>query len=205
MRKKHIARRAVLLTTKIALLVLSAPGLTKDASSQMAHTMPVDPRAIVIQWRTLGGLAGRDETPADLTIRADGSVTVGPRLGRGKTAEEQLTVKRLQQLLSFAIDDNDFFGFDSTAVEQAVNAAVERRRAAAQSDEAIPVPSGPSYIDAGTTVILVAADSKWHEVRYHGLFAAAQDFPEIKALTQLRAIELELLGLAEEIVRAVTE
>jgi len=61
---------------------------------------------------------------------------------------------------------------------------------------------GPPYIDAGTTVILIAADDKRKEVSYHGLFAAAQDFSEIEELRQLRMIELKLLDLAEEIVDA---
>jgi len=176
--------------------------LAGERSNQMVHALSDDPSAVAIQWRTLGGLAGRDDNPPDITIFADGSITVGPRLGRGETVKGQITAERLQQLMSFAIDDNHFFSFDSAAVEKAVNAEVKNRRSLARSKNAIMARVGPPYIDAGTTVILIAADDKRHEVSYHGLFAAAQDFPEIEELRQLRMIELKLLDLAEEIVDA---
>jgi hypothetical protein len=208
-KKQPIARHRVPLFAVVLyllMLISSTPTLARDKTNHMTHhILPRDPYAIVIQWRTLGGLAGRDDSPADLTIRANGSVTVGPRFSQGKLTAGQLQPERLQELLSSVIDDNDFFNFESQTVEEAVIAAVERRKAAVQSAEAIAVPSGPPYIDAGTTVILIAADGKRHEVRYHGLFAAAQDFPEIKALGQLRAIELELLGVAEEIASAASQ
>ena len=62
------------------------------------------------------------------------------------------------------------------------------------------VPLGPPFLDAGTTTIKVAADGHRHEVVYHGLFAAAQEYPEISGLGELRAIELRLLELAQQIV-----
>lgn len=165
----------------------------------MIHTLPANSDAIVIQWRTIGGLSGYNDSTADLTIYADGKTIVGSRLSQGKIIESWLIPEQIQQLLSFAIDDNDFFGFDARAVEEAVNAIMEQRRATSQEGDAIAVPLGPPYIDAGTTIILIAADSKKYEVRYQGLYFAAQDFPAIEALQKLRAIELKFLSIAEEI------
>ena len=176
--------------------------LAGDGGDQMLHTFPDEPNAVVVQWRTLGGLAGRDDNPPDITIYADGSIIVGPRLGRGKTVRGQITGERLQQLMSFAIDDNQFFDFDPAVVEKTVDAEIEKRQSTTRSEDAIAVRAGPPYVDAGTTVILIAADGKQHEVSYHGLFAAAQDFPEIEALRRLRMIELELLNLGQEVVDA---
>ena len=168
----------------------------------MVHALSDDPSAVAIQWRTLGGLAGRDDNPPDITIFADGSITVGPRLGRGETVKGQITAERLQQLMSFAIDDNHFFSFNSATVEKAVNTEVKNRLSLTRSKNTIMARVGPPYVDAGITVILIAADGKQHEVSYHGLFAAAREFPEIKELRQLHAIELKLLDLAQEIVDA---
>lgn len=172
-------------------------------NDRVTHTLPSDSGAIVIQWQTIGGLSGQNDKTSDLTIYADGKTTVGPRFSKGKIVESRLSTEQIQRLLSFAIDDNDFFDFDTRTVEEAVNAAVEQRQETSQKSEAIAVPLGPPYIDAGTTMILIAADGRQHEVRYQGLFFTAQDFPEIEALQQLRAIELELLRVTKEIVSSL--
>lgn len=198
-------RHGFLLLTVGALLSLSFFLMSMSAicrSDRVTHTLPTDSGAIVIQWQTIGGLSGNNDNTAALTIYADGKTIVGARFSQGKILESRLTPEQIQQLLSFAIDDNDFFGFDARVVEEAVNAAVEQRRATSQEGDAIAVPLGSPYIDAGTTIILIAADGKQHEVRYQGLFFAAQDFPEIEALQQLRAIELKLLSVAEEIANS---
>ncbi len=168
----------------------------------MIHILPNDSGAIVIQWRTIGGLSGYNNSTADLTIYADGKTTVGPRFSQGQIVKSRLKPEQIQQFLSFAIDDKDFFSFDARAAEEAVNTTLEKRRATSQEGDVIAVPLGPPYIDAGTTIILIAADNKQHEVRYQGLFFAAQDFPEIEALQQLRAIEVMLLNVAKEIINS---
>jgi hypothetical protein len=55
---------------------------------------------------------------------------------------------------------------------------------------------------AGTTRILVAADGRRRVVQHQDLLAAARDRPEPEALGRLRAIELRLLELAQEIAGA---
>jgi hypothetical protein len=68
--------------------------------------------------------------------------------------------------------------------------------------EAMAVPAGPPYMDAGTTTILIAADGRRHEASYHGLFAAVREHPESQPLARLRAIEQRLLDLAQQIAAA---
>lgn len=168
----------------------------------MIHTLPTASDAIVVQWRTIGGLTIDRSNIADLTIYADGRTVVSPRFSQGNPVEDQLDMGQIQDLLKFAIDENNFFGFDERAVNAEINAVLQQRQANSQEIGAIAVPLGPPYIDAGSTVILITADGQQHEVRFQGLFFAAQDFPEIEALQQLRAIELKLLNVAEELVNS---
>ncbi len=166
----------------------------------MTHQLPADPEAIVIEWRSSGGLRETDDETPDLVVRAGGRVTVGPRLAGGRPADGRITPRRLQDLLAFALDQNRFFEIDGRALERAVAAARKRREAPAASGGAVAL--GPPYLDAGTTRILIAADRRRQVVEHQGLFAAARDYPEIEALGGLRAIELRLMELAQEIAAA---
>ncbi len=67
-------------------------------SDRVTHTLPNDPEAIVIQWRTVGGLSGSNDSTADLTIYADGKTTVGPRFSQGEIVKSRLTPQQIQQL-----------------------------------------------------------------------------------------------------------
>jgi len=163
----------------------------------MTHQVPEDPGAIVVQWRSAGGLAGEDSGP-DLTVRADGAVKVGPRVGGGRALQGRISEAELQELLRFALDQNEFFAFDAEQVARQLEAAA-REPGPTSPGEALAVPAGPPYMDAGTTTILIAADGRRHEVGYDGLFAAAREHPENRPLAQLRAIELRLLELAQRI------
>jgi hypothetical protein len=136
---------------------------------------------------------------ADLTIYADGKTIVGPRFSQGTRRQAQLEMGQIQDLLRFAIDENDFFSIDSSAIDAEIEAILQQRQATPQEASVIAVPLGPPYVDAGVTVILIAADGQQHEVSFQGLAFAAQDFSEISALQQLRSIELKLLKMAEEL------
>ncbi len=165
----------------------------------MTYTLPTASDTIIIQWRTVGGLSIERSNIADLMIYADGKTVVGPRFNQGNPVESQLKTEQIQDLLRFAIDENQFFEFDSRAVNEEIKAILRQRQADSQDVGVIAVPLGPPYVDAGTTVILIAANGQQHEVRFQGLVFAAQDFPEIEALQQLRAIELKLLRVAQEL------
>ncbi len=171
----------------------------------MTHPLPTASDAIVVQWRTMGGLSIDRSNIADLTIYADGKTVVSPRFSRGNLVEKQLEMRQIQDLLRFAIDENHFFGFDGRAVDAEIKGSLRQRQAAPLGAGVIAVPLGPPYVDAGITMILIAADRQEHEVSFQGLAFAAQDFPEIEALQQLRTIELKLLNVAEELANCNRE
>jgi hypothetical protein len=183
----------------LLLTALAAPA--QEEAHPMTHQLPADPKAVVIQWRSEGGLAGEGFGP-DLTVRADGTVTLGPRFGHGRAAQGRITDAELQDLLRFALDQNEFFAFDPAQVARQLEDSGAARAPSSPPGEALAVPAGPPYIDAGTTTVLIAADGRRHEVSYHGLFAAAREHPDSKPLAQLRAIELRLLDLAQQIAAA---
>ncbi len=171
----------------------------------MTHTLPTDPDAIVIQWRTIGGLSIDRSNIADLTIYADGKSIVGPRFGQRKHVDGQLSTGQIQNLLRFAIDEQHFFQFDSRAVDAEIKTILRQRQVGSQDAGGIAVPLGPPYVDGGTTVILIAADGQQREVQFQGLAFAVQDYPEITAMQQLRSIELRLLSVAEELANCNRE
>lgn len=165
----------------------------------MAHALPQDPRAVVIEWRTSGGAASPGET-TDLVVRADGSATVGGRLAGGGAVEARIAPERLEELLDATLDEQGFFDIDSATIARQLDAARERREAAGAGASTVAVPLGPPYLDAASTHIVVEADGRRHEVAAQGLAAAAREYPEVTAVVRLRAIELVLLRLAEELV-----
>jgi hypothetical protein len=186
----------------IWLLLLTALAVrAEEGRHSMTHQLPADPKAVVIQWRSEGGHAGEASGP-DLTLRADGTVTLGPRFGHGRAVEGRITDAELQDLLRFALDDNAFFGFDPVEVTRQLEQSGAEGARSSPPGEALAVPAGPPYMDAGTTTILIAADGRRHEASYHGLFAAAREHPESRPLARLRAIELRLLDLAQRIAAA---
>ena len=183
----------------LLLTALAAPA--QEGTHPMTHQVPADPNAVVVQWRSDGSLAGEASGP-DLTLRADGRVTLGPRFGRGRPVEGRITEDELQDLLRFALDENAFFAFEPVKVARQLEQSGAAQARSSPPGEAVAVPAGPPYMDAGTTTILIAADGRRHEVSYHGLFAAAREHPDSKPLAQLRAIELRLLDLAQRIAAA---
>jgi len=164
------------------------------------HGLPADPGAVVVEWTVRGGGAAADHGP-DLIVRADGSAAASARFGGGRSVDGVLAPERLQDLLHAILDERRFFGIDGPALEGRMRAERDRRASAAMAagGEAVPVPLGPPYVDAGVTRIAVHADGRRHEVAVQGLAAAAREYPQLRELVELRAIELELLELAERI------
>lgn len=165
----------------------------------MAHELPDDPSAAVIEWRTSGGLGASGTDEPDLVVRADGTVTVGPRFGGGAESTGRLAPERLQALLDAIIDGHRFFDFDQARVETAVEAALAAQADLGADEPTIAVAPGPPYIDAGDTHLTVNADGRSHEVRWHGLVTAAREHPGVVELQDLRAVEEALVELADAV------
>jgi hypothetical protein len=164
-----------------------------------AHDLPDEPGAVVIEWRTSGGLGASEADEPDLVVRADGTVTVGPRFGAGAASTGRLEPERLQALLGAIIDGHRFFDFDPARVEAAVAAARATQADIGADEPTIAVPPGPPYIDAGDTCLAVNADGRHHEVRWHGVVAAAREHPGVGELQDLRAVQEALVALADAV------
>lgn len=155
----------------------------------------------MVEWSVTGGGGGAADHGPDLVLRADGSARAGARFGGGRPVHGAVAPERLQGLLGEILDEHGFFGIDGPEVEGRMRAERDRRASSAMAaeGEAVPVPLGPPYVDAAVTRIAVHADGRRHEVPVQGLAAAAREYPELRELVDLRAIELALLDLAERI------
>lgn len=162
--------------------------------------MHANPDTIVIQWNSEGGLEKSVSVTADLTVFADGRVEVGPRFANGTVTKHQLSETALTALCRFVFEQQDIWSIDSDALERDVKAVVGSD-ADLGSRAASAVPLGTEAIaDAATTIIRVRDDDHhYHEVRYYNLAGAARRYPQIDKLQRLRAIEMHLLELAQQV------
>jgi hypothetical protein len=162
--------------------------------------MSANSDTIVIQWYSEGGLERLGSDTADLTVFADGRVVVGPRFANGKVTKHQLSEADLAALCRFVFEQQDIWSIDADAIEREVK-AVDRSDADVGSRSASAIPLGPQAIaDAAMTSIRVRGDDgRHHEVRYYNLVGAAQRYPQIDKLQRLRAIEMRLLELAQQV------
>lgn len=158
--------------------------------------MNANPDTIVIQWNSEGGLAS---TMADLTVFADGRVEVGPRFANGTVSEYQLSEADLAALRRFVFEEQDIWSIDSAALERDVKAVANS--GAHVGSRAVPVqPLGTEAVaDAATTVIRVRDGERTHQVSHYNLFDAARRYPQMNELQRLRAIEMRLLELAQQV------
>jgi RNA polymerase sigma factor (sigma-70 family) len=174
---------------------------------QPAVRLPADPDAVVLHMdRTIGS---EPRPCANLTIYADGRVVAevpdgllslsptaltrhaqaaGIARARGsatrprKTAvlRGRLSARELDELLRFAVHDQEFFDFDSAQVQDAIRQAYHR------DDD--PPDAG----DATTTRFHVHTAGRVHEVEWLRLARGAWTFPEVRRLLQLYALDRRL-------------
>ena len=161
--------------------------------------MNANPDPILIQWNSEGGLEKPSSAMADLTVFADGRVEVGPRFAKGTVAEHQLSEAELAALRRFVFEEQDIWSIDSAALERDVNAVANS--GADTGSRAGPVqPVGPEAVaDAATTVIRVRDGERTHQVSHYNVFGAARRYPQLNELQRLRAIEMRLLELAQQV------
>src|SRR5262249_35022897 len=100
-----------------------------------------------------------------------------------KVLQGRLTPSELEELLRFALHDQDFFDFDATAVKAGI-------RDQYQSNENVSDPT-----DDATTCYQIQTADWTHEVNWHRLPKAAWDFPKVERLLQLYAVDLRLQQL----------
>ncbi len=169
----------------LILLVVS----TANAGQAPSYDLPVDPSIPIITLNYVGGLTElpRQNINPVLTIRADGSVTVSDSLGRAKDIETSISGEEVQELLRFALKEQNFLDFNSGDTLQAIAAQN------ALCGRFIRVEEG------ATTIIHIRTSDLDHEGRFNSLGVFAETYPGVKPLSQLWTIEKKLNRLMEEL------
>src|SRR5262249_51806873 len=121
----------------------------------------------------------------DLTQHAQGRANAGdfaPNPGSqiSKILDGRLSACELEELLRFALHDQEFFEFDQAAVKAAI-------RDKYQSDGNVSDSN-----DATTTGIHIPPADRRHDVRWPRSLKAAWDFPKVERLHQLYAVDRRL-------------
>jgi RNA polymerase sigma factor (sigma-70 family) len=104
----------------------------------------------------------------------------GPQPQKNTAIEGKISTRELEDLLRFALHDQEFFDFDEAAVRAAI-------RDQYQSDGSVQDDS-----DATTTRFRVQTADGHHEVSWTRLARSAWDFPEVERLLQLHALDRRL-------------
>jgi hypothetical protein len=150
--------------------------------------LPSDPSTPIITMDRRGGyVSGPRNVNPILTIRADGRVIVVDPWGKTENRETVLSSAEIQELLRFAITEQDFFAFDASHVRQAIEAEFKK------------AGGGSTLFDYPDTIVHIRTANQEHEASYNALANWAQWYPNIKSLVQLRAIEVRLTKLVDEV------
>jgi hypothetical protein len=178
-------RRSFALVALVAFLAVATasrlPARVAAQEDKPLFTLPKDPKAVVISYDPgAGGFIRKGEAPY-LKIQADGQVTV-TNLHDGSKKEGKLTVKELEELLTFIVKGNDFFALDKAKIDDGIKEAAGK---------------GPFLAvgGAGTSVIGVNVNEKKHEVSFRAAKAFQSAYPKVKMLGQFVAIEKRLSDL----------
>jgi RNA polymerase sigma factor (sigma-70 family) len=145
--------------------------------------LPKDPKAVVVSMTVTGGMIRNKTNDPYLQILADGQVIVIDRV-TGAKKESKLTPEKLQELLRFIVQDQDFLALTEAKIKD------EYAKETAKSKVGIAVGDGC------TSRISVKANDKESEVGYYAASAFSKQFPKVKSLAQFAAVENRLNDLA---------
>jgi hypothetical protein len=98
--------------------------------------------------------------------------------------EGKLAAAELQDLLRFALHEQEFFAFDQAAVRAEVKAAVKKRY---HTDGTVRDNN-----DDSTTALRIQTADRNHEVKWPRLDKSIWDCPGVQRLRQLRAVEVRV-------------
>jgi RNA polymerase sigma factor (sigma-70 family) len=123
--------------------------------------------------------------PTDLTQYAKSQMVADdpdgdPDPPNTKRLEGRLSTQELEELLRFALHDEEFFDFDAGAVRAAIRDQYQADGSATDST------------DATTTSFRIQTADRNHEVSWSRLDKAAWDFPKVERLLQLHAVDRRL-------------
>jgi hypothetical protein len=150
------------------------------AGPRMVLTIYADGRVLAEVPDGLLSLAAEDLTQ-HAKGRADAAGPAGnPGPQKSKVLDGRLCARELEEVLRFALHDQEFFEFDQAEVKAAI-------RDKYQSDGNVR-----DSTDATTTGFRIRTADRNHEVRWSRLGKAAWDFPKVERLLQLYAVDQRL-------------
>jgi RNA polymerase sigma factor (sigma-70 family) len=164
----------------------------------MVLTIFADGRVIAEVPEGLSSLSATDLTKYEKEQGIAGDIDQDAKRQKAKVLEGKLSNQELEELLRFALHEQEFFNFDPAAVKAAI-------RDKYQSDGKVTDNN-----DATTTGFHIQTAERNHEVQWRQLAKAAWDFPQVERLLQLQAVEWRLshvfyvlLGGGQERVKEV--
>jgi hypothetical protein len=101
--------------------------------------------------------------------------------------EAKISAEELQDVLRFVIDEQHFFEFDSEIAEQEIEAEQER------------IGVTMTLSDGVTTIIRIQTAERDHTARFYGLYDYMTEYPAVKSLANLLAVQKRLSRLMSEI------
>ena len=172
----------------LALGFFASGAISATAQVKPAIPLPIDPSTVVItmDWQgtyRVGRMLSAPPIPPGpvLSIRADGTATAiaradePPREIRGVLPPDEI-----QQLLHFAVDEKEFFAINGADIQKAI------------ADEQKRMGRGFTVSDSSNTIIHIETADKANDVKFYALDVYAKHYPAIKALQQLRTVEIKL-------------
>jgi hypothetical protein len=163
--------------------------MSGQEGSAIIHSLPDNPETTIIHLDFQGGQLRRLIPDPILSITSDGTVFLRSVYEKSTLIKAHISLDEIQDILRFAIDENCFFEFDPAKVKKDVEAATKRKG------------KKGSILDSATTSIRIQTADKDYTINYYALSFTAKQFPEIKELQQLLAIQKRLQQLIS-IIRA---
>jgi hypothetical protein len=170
----------VLFATVLCFLIGSA----SQAQQKAAFPLPADSSIAVLSVDSRGGFwTSRVNAPPVFALYGDGRVVYRHPTDTSRNLDAMLSPAQVQALLHFAIDDQEFFGLKREDIEQAIEADSRR--------------DGFSLTvhDATTVHIRITLADRQNEVSFYALGAVAAEYPRVKPLQQLYAVERRVNAL----------
>jgi hypothetical protein len=152
-------------------LLTTVPALSQG---RVTIALPVDPEAVVMALEYRGGFGGSRNTEPYLAVRGNGRVTA---TSYGKSVDMEVPAAELQELLHFAIEDQQFFEFTIAAAEQELR---EQPGCRIRID------------DAGTTIISVTTRERQGTASFDALSFHSRMYPSARWVGRLSLIEQRL-------------
>lgn len=174
--------KATRISAAIVCLFTSAVfAAAEDKPKAKTYALPKDPKAVVISFDYKGGFTPprKKDAPA-LSILRDGTVQMPDRFGLAKDVTGNISEAELQSILRLAIEDNKFFEFDPAKVKEKIKKAEAGMKFV------------PRIADAPNSVIEIRLADKTHKVSQYALGFIVNQYPTVKELQQLNAIQTRL-------------